>query len=268
MVQYLQDHYWVGERKACEPIGLNRSSHRYVHKRKEQAPLRIRIRDIAAVRVRYGYRRIHILLRREGWSVNHKRVYRIYCEEGLNLRNRKKAKRISLARVKAPAATKVNECWAMDFVSDALFNGKRFRALTLMDVFTRECLAVYADQGIRGEQVAQVLDNIKSWRPLPLRIQVDNGPEFISKALDAWAHSNQVKLDFSRPGKPTDNAMIESFNGRFRDECLSVNWFLSLEDARQKIEAWRLEYNDWRPHSSLDNQTPHNFAARALSEAG
>jgi putative transposase len=136
-----------------------------------------------------------------------------------------------------------------------------------MDVFTRECLAIYADQGIRGEQVVQVLENIKTSRPLPQRIQVDNGPEFISKALDSWAHSQQVNLDFSRPGKPTDNALIESFKGRFRDECLSVNWFLSLDDARQKIEAWRLEYNDWRPHSSLGNQTPSTFCAQAMSEA-
>ena len=183
----------------------------------------MRIRDIAAARVRYGYRRICVLLEREGWRANHKKVYRIYREEGLNLRYKRKTKRISLARVKSPAASTVNECWTMDFVSDALFDGRRFRALTVMDTYSRECLAIHVDQGIKGEQVAQLMNELKTLRGKPGRIQVDNGPEFVSKALDLWTDLNGVKLDFSRPGKPTDNALIESFNGRFRDECLNIN---------------------------------------------
>ena len=222
--------------------------------------MRLRINEIAKVRVRYGYKRIHVLLRREGWSVNHKRVYRIYCEEGLNLRTKKPKRRKSAAqRVQRPPATFVNESWSMDFVTDSLFNGHRFRSLTIVDNFSRECLAIEVDQHIKGEDVVRVVERIKAMRGTPNFIKVDNGPEFISKELDKWAYENKVTLDFSRPGKPTDNAYIESFNGSFRDECLNTNWFLSLEDARDKIEEWRRDYNDWRPHRSLDNLTPRQY---------
>jgi putative transposase len=221
----------------------------------------MRIRDIASTRVRYGYRRIYVLLRREGWKVNHKRVHRLYRLEGLNLRIQGKKKRIrTLQRPDAPKAMKMNESWSMDFVSDALYNGRRFRALTIVDNFSRECLAIEADQGIRGEQVVAVLEELKQTRGLPDVIRVDNGSEFISKAMDRWAYGNGVKLSFSRPGKPVDNAFIESFNGSFRDECLNVNWFLSIEDAREKIENWRKDYNGFRPHSSLDDMTPDEYA--------
>jgi putative transposase len=220
----------------------------------------MKINEIARVRVRYGYKRIHVLLRREGWPVNHKRVYRIYCEEGLNLRAKKPKRRRSAAvRVKQPAAAAVNESWSMDFVTDSLFNGHRFRSLTLVDNFSRECLAIEVGQHFTGSEVASVVERIKMTHGKPLFIKVDNGPEFISKELDKWAYENKVTLDFSRPGRPVDNAFIESFNGSFRDECLNVNWFLSLEDAREKIEAWRQDYNDWRPHSSLDNLTPSQY---------
>jgi putative transposase len=240
---------------------ISRSSYHYQAKRDEQAPLRMRIVDIASTRVRYGYRRIYVLLRREGWKVNHKRVHRLYLLEGLNLRMQGKRRRIkSIQRPDRPTATKVNESWSMDFVSDALYNGRRFRALTIVDNFSRECLAIEADQGIRGEQVAAVLERLKYIRGLPDVIQVDNGSEFISKAMDKWAYDNGVKLSFSRPGKPVDNAFIESFNGSFRDECLNVNWFMSIEDAKEKIESWRRDYNGFRPHSSLDDMTPDEFA--------
>ena len=224
----------------------------------------MRIKEIASVRVRYGYRRIHVLLKREGWPINIKRVYRLYKLEGLNLRNKSRRKTVSQARVPNPvAATRMNECWAMDFVSDKLYNGKKFRSLTLIDTYTRECLAIYPEKSIKGEQVAVVLDNLKVTRGLPKRIKVDNGPEFISRALDTWAYLNKVHLDYSRPGRPTDNPHIESFNGSFRDECLNVSWFMSLEDAREKIERWRMDYNEYRPHSGLTHLTPAEFASAA-----
>ena len=220
----------------------------------------MRINEIARVRVRYGYKRIHVLLQREGWQVNHKRVYRIYCEESLNLRTKRPKRRVSAAhRVKRPVATAVNESWSMDFVTDSLFNGRRFRSLTIVDKFSRECLAIEVGQHIRGVDVVGVLNRITCISGIPKAISVDNGPEFISKELDKWAYEHGVTLDFSRPGKPTDNAFIESFNGSFRDECLNTNWFLSLEDAREKIEAWRRDYNEWRPHSSLDNLSPRQY---------
>jgi putative transposase len=228
----------------------------------------MRIREIAAVRVRYGYKRIHVLLRREGWEINHKRVHRLYCEEGLNLRVKHKRKRPGATlRLPRQQAKGMNDTWSMDFVADSLFNGSRFRVLTVVDNFSRECLAVEVGQGIRGEQVVTVLNRLKCIRGVPTSIRVDNGSEFVSKAVDKWAYDNKVALDFSRPGKPIDNAFVESFNGSFRDECLNVNWFLSFEDACAKIEAWRVDYNEFRPHSSLNNLTPADFARRQIQEA-
>ena len=229
----------------------------------------MRIREIAKARIRFGYRRIHILLQREGWKINHKRVYRLYCEEGLHLR--KKSQRRQKSAVRTPITeipNALNECWAMDFVSDQLYNGKRFRVLTLIDLCSRECLALHVGKSITGEAVASVLDGLKESRGLPRRIKVDNGSEFISKSLDGWAYFNHVQLDYSRPGTPTDNACIESFNGSFRDECLNTNWFMSLEDAKEKIGAWKNDYNELRPHSSLTYLTPADFARKhALSSA-
>jgi putative transposase len=222
----------------------------------------MRIQEIAQNRVRYGYRRIHILLKREGWSVNHKRVYRLYREDGLNLRTKRPRRRVSAAhRIGRQEAERPNERWSMDFVSDALFNGRRFRALAIMDNYSRECLAIHVGRAIRGDDVVDVISRLMFTRGVPDTIQVDNGPEFISRALDKWAYSNSVTLDFSRPGKPQDNAFVESFNRSFRDECLNVNWFLSLHDATEKIEAWRTDYNEWRPHMSLQGRTPADFAA-------
>ncbi len=223
----------------------------------------MRIREIAEVRIRYGYRRIHVLLLREGWHINHKRVYRLYREEGLNLRRKTKKRLKSVNRIPSTVLPNtLNECWAMDFVSDQFYNGKRFRTLTLIDLYSRECLALHVDKSITGEVVANVLDQVRKTKGLPQRIKVDNGPEFISKALDAWAYFNHIQLDYSRPGTPTDNAIIESFNGSFRDECLNTNWFLSLSDARDKIGRWKDDYNELRPHSSLTYLTPADFARK------
>jgi putative transposase len=234
----------------------------YRHRRPMQdAPLVKRMREIADVRVRYGMRRIYVLLRREGWTVNHKRVHRLYVQAGLNLRAKRPHRRKAAAmRLDRPVLTAPDQLWSMDFVSDALFDGRRFRALTVVDNFTRECLVIEVAPSLRGEDVVATLQRLHDGRALPARIQADNGPEFISMALDRFAYEHGVTLDYSRPGKPTDNPFIESFNGSLRDECLNTHWFLSLEDAREKIESWRVDYNHFRPHSSLANSTPALFA--------
>ena len=258
----------MSERRSCSALGVERSSVRYISHKPDQTPLVMRIRDLAATRTRYGYFRIYILLRREGWVVNHKRVYRLYRNDGLSLRLKRPRRNVSAAnRERQPAALAANEMWSMDFVSDALFDGRRLRALTVVDAFTREALAIDVDQGIKGEQVVEAMARISSTRGAPKTIRVDNGPEFISKALDRWAYENGVTLDFSRPGKPTDNAFVESFNGRLRDECLNAHWFLSIADARAKIEAWRRDYNESRPHTSLGWMTPVEYAAAAAIRA-
>jgi putative transposase len=218
--------------------------------------------------VSYGYRRLHVLLRREGWKVNAKRVYRLYREEGLGLRKKKpKRRRCAVTRGERLVAVRENERWSMDFMSDALGSGHKLRVLTVVDQFTREC-ALEIATGFRGVDVARILTRAGIERRLPPVICVDNGSEFTSKALDQWAYRNHVKLDFSRPGKPTDNAFIESFNARVRQECLSQHYFLSLEEARQSLLAWRDDYNNHRPHSALGQKTPAEFRARAKSTEG
>lgn len=255
--------YQTSERQTLDAFGWARSTHRYQSIADRQEPLRIRLKDLASVRIGFGYRRLHVILRREGWQVNHKRVYRLYREEGLGLRKKVPRRRVaSVKREMRPTATHQNECWSMDFVSDQLFDGRRLRVLTLVDNHTRESLALHPGQRIGGMDVVNVLEKVRQGKGLPKRIKVDNGPEFISKDLDRWAYWNKVELDFSRPGKPSDNAMIEAFNSRFRQECLNEHWFLSLEDAEQKIETWRTQYNSERPHSSLDYQTPEEFINR------
>lgn len=216
------------------------------------------MKEIAMFRVRYGFWRIFTLLRREGWADNHKRVYRLYCMEGLNLRTkRNRRSRAGAHRIERPEISTVNKCWSMDFMSDQLFDGKRFRALTIVDNYSRKCHAIEVGQSLKGIDVVNVMNRVTAEAGiLPKRIQVDNGSEFISKEFDKWAYENHVTLDYSRPGRPTDNPFIESFNGSLRDECLNTNWFLSLEDARFKIESWRRDYNEYRPHSSLQGLTP------------
>jgi len=221
----------------------------------------MRIRDIALSRVSYGYRRIQVMLKREGWPVNHKRVYRLYKLEGLGMRPKRPRRHVTgCRRMERPTASHSNECWSMDFMSDELYNGQRIRLLTLVDNYTRESLAIEVDPHLGGQRVAEILTLVALERVKPEKIRVDNGPEFTSKRLDQWAYINRVELDFSRPGKPTDNAFIEAFNGRLREECLNQNWFLSLEDAREKVEVWRQEYNLTRPHGALGNLSPEEFA--------
>jgi putative transposase len=199
-------------------------------------------------------------LRREGLVINHKRTERIYREENLSIRSKKRKKTASELRINVPDAQRPNQQWAMDFMSDALFNGRKIRLLTLIDEFSRECLAVEVDTSINGVRVTNVLNRVAVTHGLPETIKVDNGPEFIGKALDAWAYQRGIRLQFSRPGKPIDNRFIESFNGRLRDECLNDNWFMSMAHACETVEEWRLDYNNARPHSSLDDMTPREFA--------
>jgi putative transposase len=254
----LLDDYRVSIRKACMVIMIYRSVWYYKSVRRDDTVIRRRMKEIAMVRVRYGFNRIFTLLRREGWRDNHKRIYRLYCLDGLNLRTkRNKRSRAGAHRMERPDLNTVNKCWSMDFVADQLFDGKKFRALTVVDNYSRKCHAIEVGQSFKGTDVVNVINRITAEAGiLPERIQVDNGSEFISKEFDRWAYENHVTLDYSRPGRPTDNPFIESFNGSLRDECLNTNWFLSLEDARFKIESWRRDYNEYRPHSSLQGLTP------------
>lgn len=217
--------------------------------------------------VTWGYPRIWVKLRREGWRVNRKRVYRLYKHEGLCVgRHKPRRNRSAVTRPESTKATRINESWSMDFMADQLFDGRKFRLLTLVDDFSRESLTIELDGRLTGDRVAEALGRVGRGRGLPGKIRVDNGSEFTGKRLDQWAYLNGVRLDFSRPGKPTDNGLIEAFNGRLRAECLNENWFMSIGDARQKVEAWRRHYNEERPHSALGNLSPREFAANRAQE--
>ena len=240
-----------GMTHACGLVGISRSLYRYRSRRPDSVALRSRIEEIAALKRRYGYRRVYLRLRREGWPVNRKRVYRIYRDAGLAVRRRKR-KRIGLVERKPlPKPAAANLSWSMDFVSDGLAAGRRFRCLNIVDDCTRECVAIEVDTSITGTRVQAVLDRLAETRGLPQSITVDHGPEFEGQVLDTWAYGAKVQLSFIRPGKPNENAYIESFNGKFRDECLNEHWFLTMAHARRIIETWRIEYNDasWCPTS-------------------
>jgi putative transposase len=224
---------------------------------------RARLRDLAAARVSYGYLRLYVLLRREGWRVNHKRVYRLYREEGLALqRRRPKRRRSAMPRSSRHETTRPNERWAMDFMQDVLGDGRSMRVFTLVDAHTRECLALEAAARFRGAEVAAILSSVIAERGAPIVIQCDQGTEFTSIALDQWAYWNKVQLDFSRRGTPGDNAVCEAFNGSVRRECLSQAYFLSYVDAQHVLENWKTDYNNHRPHSSLQDLSPAHFRAR------
>jgi putative transposase len=263
-VRYLQQRYSISERRGCDVTGSHRSTHRYTSIRPPQDALRRRIRELARSRVRYGYRRIHILLKREGIHINKKRVYRLYSEDGLQLRSKRPRRHVTAATRRPPRAKPQapNVAWSMDFVSDQTASGQRFRALTVVDVFSRECLAIEPGQKLGGADVVNVLSRIAAERSSPKRIYCDNGSEFSSRLVDLWAYANKVVMEFSRPGKPTDNAFIESFNGTLRDECLNVHWFDDLTDAKIKLQAWQREYNESRPHRSLNELSPLQYKAR------
>jgi putative transposase len=266
-VDLLKEERGFGVTRACGLLMISRSLYGYRSRRPVAEGLRERICELAGEKRRYGYRRIHVLLRREGWSVNRKRTYRLYREAGLAVRRRKR-KRIGLfERKPLPKPSAVNRSWSMDFVSDGLCDGRRLRCLAIVDDFSRECLVLEVDTSITGKRVVAVLERLADLRGLPLSITVDHGPEFEGQVLDAWAYQAGVRLSFIRPGKPVENAYIESFNGRFRDECLNEHWFLTMAHARRAIEAWRVEYNTERPHSSLGNLTPEEYAKNGLSRS-
>lgn len=240
-------------------VSLNRSTSQYKGKRKTDEPLRKRMRELAYRHKRYGSPRLHLLLKREGLVINHKRTERIYREEGLSLKRRVEKKRIPFIRVQMPPASCPNEVWSMDFLKDALADGRRFRILTIVDDFSRLSPGILVQTSIPGKQVTVFIDLISLFYGYPERIRVDNGPEFTSAEFHRWATVKSVNIEHIRPGKPIDNSYIESFNGKFRDECLNQHWFLNLKDAKEKIEAWRRFYNEERPHSSLKDLTPNEF---------
>lgn len=251
----------MSERRACRFLGHALSSQRYRSVRSGEALLRERLRTLAAERVRWGYRRLHVLLKREGMVVNHKRVHRVYREEGLTVRRRKR-KRVAVARQPLANPTRLNECWAMDYMSDALSNGRRYRIFTVVDALSREALRSEVDTSLGAARVVRALDEIAALRGYPARITLDNGPEFRSRALDQWAYEHGVALEFIQPGKPVQNPVMESFNGRMRDELLNLHWWRTLAEARAAVVAFNEDYNEVRPHSSLDDRTPGEFARR------
>lgn len=247
----------VSIRRACQVLEVDASTYHYKSRRHDQAGIEGRIKEICTTRVRYGYRRVHVVLRREGWQVNAKKVYRIYTELGLKLRNKTPKRRVKAKlRDDRRTATRPNETWAMDFVHDQLATGKKIRVLTVVDTFSRYSPVIDPRFSYRAEDVIVALQAACAVMGTPKTIRVDQGSEFISRNLDLWAYANDVTLDFSRPGKPTDNAFIEAFNGRLRAECLNAHWFLTLADAQEKLEAWRRYYNEERPHGAIGNQVP------------
>jgi len=246
---------------------LERSSYYYPAHPRDNRALLIRLKELAAVRVRYGYRRLTILLRREGWKVNAKRVYRLYLQANLGVRTKARRKRAAQVRVPLAGATRVNERWSMDFMSDRLAGGRAFRILTIVDQFSRECPSLEPGFSLTGKQVVQCLDRLACERGLPDALTIDNGSEFCSRALDTWAYQRGVKLDFIRPGKPVENGYVESFNCKLRDEFLNIEVFFSMEDARQKLERWRKDYNEQRPHSALGGMPPAVFVQRVVESS-
>jgi putative transposase len=262
LARWAQEAYRISERHAARLVQLAIGTLRYRSRKVFDEVLRHRLREMAGTHVRYGYRRLTVLLRREGWHVNAKRIYRLYREEGLIVRTKQRRKMARRRPVPTGVAVRPNHCWSMDFVSDKLADGRPFRILTVVDQFTRECVKLEADRSMTGMKVVQALERAQQERgSLPKSITVDNGSEFCSRAMEAWAMSHEVQLCFIRPGRPVENGFIESFNGRLRDECLNVEWFTSLDDARQKLAKFREHYNQQRPHSALADRTPAAFAA-------
>jgi putative transposase len=259
-VARVRERFGLSERRACRLVGVGRSTLRYRGRgRTDEGQLRRRLLELAAERPRFGYRRLHALLRREGVVVNHKRVERLYRAEGLAVRRRTRKRVARDGRGRAALPGRPNQQWGVDFVSDALAWGRRIRLFTVVDVFTREALAIEVDTSLPGARVVQVLDRVVAERGTPAELVLDNGPELAGKALDQWAYERGVRLRFIEPGKPVQNAFVESFHGRLRDECLDRHWFLGLADARHTVEAWRRDYNRARPHSALGYRAPEEF---------
>jgi putative transposase len=259
-VRHARERYGVSFRRACGLMQIGPSSYYYRGSSRGDQDLREALREAALKRRRWGYRMLAEVLRRNGFEDNHKRVYRVYREEGLQVKARKRRKTSRWRGERPEPARRANERWSMDFVSDQLANGRKIRTLNVVDDFTRECLAIEVDSSLGGWRVGRVLDRLVAERGHPERIVTDNGPEFTGKVLDRWAYEHRVKLEFIEPGKPVQNCYVESFNGTFRDDCLNEHWFVSLPEARALIEAWRIDYNTDRPHSSLGGRTPDEFA--------
>jgi putative transposase len=257
-VRWLGEHYQASQQRLCGLMEIAVCSYRYRSTRSDAA-LRERLVELARKKPRWGYRRLHILLTGNGERVNHKRVFRVYQEAGLAVR-RKTRKRLVREGLSRPALTGANQEWALDFVHDAVASGRAIRVLTVEDEYTRECPALEVDTSMASRRVTRVLEAIIAERGQPLAIRCDNGPEFTSRHFLAWCIERQIALVHIQPGKPQQNGYLESFNGKLRDECLNVSWFENLWDARRKIAAWRVEYNEERPHSALGYQTPAAFA--------
>ena len=260
--------FGISERRACAILGADRSAVRYRHQRGDDAATRARLRALAAERRRFGYRRLGFLLRREGVVLNHKKLRRLYAEEKLQVRRRGGRKRALGLRAPLAVPERANQRWSLDFVSDALACGRRFRILCVVDDFTRECLALVADTSLSGPRVARELDAVAAERGLPETVVSDNGTEFTSTAILAWSQRRKVAWHYIAPGKPQQNAFVESFNGKLRDECLNETLFTSLRHARAVLDAWRQDYNEARPHSSLEYLAPAVFAARWRAPVG
>ena len=259
----MQERFRISVQRSCRLSMLRRSVWYARSQARDQSALRQRIRDIAMSRPRFGYLRVQVMLRREGWQVNKKRVYRLYCLEGLQLRMKvKRRKRIALLRGKVPAPTGPGQHWSMDFVHDQMHDGRRFRILTVIDQWSRQSVSLEANFRLTGRCVGNALDQAGRRYGLPKAITVDNGTGFTSKALDEWAYKRGVKLDYTRPGKPTDNGLIESFNGRLRDEFLNANEFITMDDLRTKLGSWQEDYNHRRPHGSLGHLTPSEYVKK------
>lgn len=247
--------------RAYRLVGLRSSTYYYKKiSSRDDAKLKAKIVEIAEQRVRWGCPRIYEVIRRNGFKDNYKRVERLYSQMGLSIRKRPKKKMRGHLRLVLPEPQKPNHIWSMDFVSETLFDQRRFRCFNIVDDFMRENIVIHPDRSIKSEKIVSIFNKLKVTRGLPRMIVCDNGPEFISQNLDIWAYQNKVELKFIQPGKPVQNAYIESFNGKFRDECLNQHWFLNLEEARFEIEKWRKDYNENRPHSSLRMRTPNEFA--------
>jgi putative transposase len=254
------------QRRACRLVGIDPRVYRYRPSRADDAELRQRLRELAAVRRRFGYRRLHLLLKREGVSVNWKKLYRLYREERLTVRKRGGRKRALGTRAPMAVPQDPNQRWSLDFVSDTLTDGRRFRILCVIDDFSRECLATIVDNSLSGERVARELDAIAEWRGYPCLVVSDNGTELTANAMLTWQRDRGVEWHYIAPGKPMQNGFAESFIGRLRDECLNEHLFANYRHARDLIEDWRIDYNHNRPHSSLDGLTPAEFAIRSTKD--
>lgn len=251
------------QRRACELVGMSPRIYRYRSRRPDDVGLRIRLRKLAAERRRFGYRRLHLVLKRQGVTINWKKLYRLYREERLTVRKRGGRKRALGTRAPMTIPQGANQRWSLDFVADTLTDGRRFRILCVIDDFSRECLATVADNSLSGERVARELDHIAERRGYPCMIVSDNGTELTSNAILTWQEERQVEWHYIAPGKPMQNGFAESFIGRLRDECLNERLFTSYRQARDSLEEWRIDYNLNRPHTSLDGLTPYEFANRA-----